>query len=59
MKTKTVGYTLDTLPALTGEQHTHLEELAARSNDQLDVSAMPELTDAQLAEMKMVMPRLP
>jgi len=52
MKTKTVSYTLDTLPPLTEKQRKNLEELAARADDQIDFSDMPELTDAQLAEMK-------
>lgn len=52
MKTKTVSYTLDTLPPLTEKQRKNLEELATRADDQIDFSDMPELTDAQLAEMK-------
>ena len=52
MKTKTVSYTLDTLPPLTEKQRRNLEELAARADDQIDFSDMPELTDTQLAEMK-------
>ncbi len=52
MKTKTVSYTLDTLPPLTEKQRRNLEELAARPDDQIDFSDISELTDAQLAEMK-------
>ncbi len=52
MKTKTVSYTLDTLPPLTEKQRRNLEDLAALPDDKIDVSDMPELTDAQLAEMK-------
>lgn len=49
MSTKTVSYTLDTLPPLTEKQRQHLDALASRPDDLAD---MPELTDAQLAEMR-------
>lgn len=52
MSTKTVSYTLDTLPPLTEAQRQHLAALAAQPDDQIDLSDIPELTDAQLAEMK-------
>lgn len=52
MKTKMVTFTLDTLPPLTEMQRIKLQELAALSDDQIEFSDMPELTDAQLAEMK-------
>jgi uncharacterized protein (DUF4415 family) len=53
MKMKPVSYTLDTLPPLTEKQRKHLEDLAVLSDDQIDFSDIPELTDAQLAEMKL------
>ena len=52
MSTKTVSYTLDTLPPLTEKQRQHLDALASRPDDQVDLADMPELTDAQLAEMR-------
>ena len=55
MSTKTVSYTLDTLPPLTEKQRQHLDALASRPDDQTDQTDqtdMPELTDAQLAEMR-------
>lgn len=52
MSTKPVSYTLDTLPPLTERQRQHLEALAFRPDDQIELTDMPELTDAQLAEMK-------
>ena len=52
MSKKTVSYTLDTLPPLTEKQRHHLDALAALPDDQIDFSDIPELTDAQLAEMK-------
>ena len=52
MSTKTVSYTLDTLPPLTEKQRQHLDALASRPDDQTDLADMPELTDAQLAEMR-------
>lgn len=50
---KTNSYTFDTLPPLTEKQRNHLESLAKLRNDQIDLSDIPELTDAQLAEMKL------
>lgn len=52
MSTKPVSYTLDTLPALTEKQRQHLDVLASRPDDQINLDDMPELTDDQLAEMK-------
>jgi uncharacterized protein (DUF4415 family) len=52
MSTKTVSYTLDTLPPLTEKQRQHLDALASRPDDQVDLADMPELTEAQLAEMR-------
>lgn len=51
MSTKTVSYTLDTLPPLTKAQRQHLVDLAAQPDDQIDLSDIPELTASQLAEM--------
>lgn len=52
MSRKTVSYTLDTLPPLTEAQRRHLDALAARPDDPADLGDMPELTEAELAEMK-------
>lgn len=52
MSKKTVSYTLDTLPPLTEARRRHLEDLATLPDDQIDLADMPELTDAQLTEMK-------
>ena len=49
---KKVEYTLDTLPPWTEAQKDNLKQLAAMPDDQIDASDIPELTDAQLAEMK-------
>ena len=49
---KTNSYALDTLPPLTGKQRGHLDSLAIKPDDQIDISDIPELTDVQLAEMK-------
>lgn len=48
MKTKPVSYTLETLPPLTMAQRDHLDKLATLSDDQIDTSDIPELTDEQL-----------
>lgn len=52
MNEKVVRYSLDALPPLTEGQQLHLEELASRPDDQINASDIPELTDAQLAEIK-------
>ena len=49
---KKVEHTLDTLPPLTEAQKANLKLLAARPDAEIDTSDIPELTDAQLAEMK-------
>ena len=49
---KTVKYTRDTLPSLTEAQENDLKHLAAQSDEEIDTSDIPELTDAQLAEMQ-------
>lgn len=52
MKTKTVGYPLDNLPRPTPERLAELERLEALPGEQIDTSDIPELTEAQLAEMR-------
>ena len=52
MSKKTASYTLDTLPPLTEKQRQHLDALATMPDDQIDLTDMPEMTDAELAEMK-------
>ena len=47
MKTKTVDYTLDTLPSLTEAQRGNLKMLADRPSNEIDTTAIPEMTDAQ------------
>ena len=49
---KTVKYERDMLPPLTEAQRDDLKRLAAMPDNEIDTSDMPELTDAQLAEMK-------
>lgn len=49
---KTVKFTPDTLPALTEAQKKNLERLGASPDTQIDTSDLPEMTDAQLAEME-------
>jgi uncharacterized protein (DUF4415 family) len=49
---KTVKHTFDTLPHLTKAQENDLKRLATLSDDEIDTSDIPELTAAQLAEMK-------
>ena len=46
MTTKMVRYTFDTLPALTPEDHARLKRLSEMTDDQIDTSDIPELTDA-------------
>jgi uncharacterized protein (DUF4415 family) len=48
MKTKTVSYTLETLPPLTKAQRDHLAKLATLPDNQVDTSDISELTDEQL-----------
>ena len=52
MKRKVVNYTRDTLPPLTDAQCKHLDALEQMSDDPVNTSDIPALTDAQLAEMK-------
>ena len=52
MSRKTVSYTFDTLPPLTEKQRRDLEALAAQPDDTIDLTDIPELTEAQLAEMR-------
>lgn len=49
---KKVEHTLDTLPPLTEAQKADLKRLAALPDAEIDTSDIPELTDAQLGEMK-------
>lgn len=49
---KTVKRIVDTLPPLSEAQKDDLKRLAAMSDDQIDTVDIPELTDAQLAEMQ-------
>ena len=50
MKTKTRR--LDELPELTKEQRARLARVAAMSDAEIDTSHIPELTEAELAEME-------
>ena len=43
---------LDELPELTEEQRAQLRLLAAMSDAEIDTGDIPELTEAQLAEME-------
>lgn len=52
MNKKTVSYTFDTLPPLTEKQRRDLEALADQPDDSIDLTDLPELTEAQLAEMR-------
>jgi uncharacterized protein (DUF4415 family) len=47
MKTKTISYTLETLPPLTDAQRANLKMLAARPESDIDTADSPELTDEQ------------
>jgi uncharacterized protein (DUF4415 family) len=47
MKTKTVSYTMESLPALTKGQRAKLKALAARPDSQIDTSDIPEMTEEQ------------
>jgi uncharacterized protein (DUF4415 family) len=47
MKTKTVSYTSETLPALTKTQRARLKALAARPDREIDTSDIPEMTEEQ------------
>lgn len=52
MKTKTVSYTLDTLPPLTEARRANLKALAARPDSEIDTSDIPEMTDEQWKNAK-------
>jgi uncharacterized protein (DUF4415 family) len=45
MKTKMISHTLETLPPLSDAQREHLTQLAARPDESIDTSDIPELTD--------------
>ena len=47
MKTKTIHYTLETLPPLTNAQKSRLRTLAAVPEEGIDTSEVPEMTDGQ------------
>jgi len=47
MKTRMVSYTLETLPELTAAQIANLKRLAARPDNEIDTSDIPELTEEQ------------
>ena len=49
---KTKARRLDELSDLTEEQRTRLARVAAMSDAEIDTGDMPELTDAELAEME-------
>ena len=51
---KTVRHALDTLPPLTEARKDSLKRLAAMPDDEIYLDDIPELTGAQLAEMKRV-----
>jgi uncharacterized protein (DUF4415 family) len=47
MKTKTISYTLDTLPPLSEAQEANLKALAARPESEIDFSDIPPVTEEQ------------
>jgi uncharacterized protein (DUF4415 family) len=47
MKTKTVNYTLETLPPLTDAQRADLRTLGARPDTEIDLSEIPEISDEE------------
>ena len=47
MKTKMVSYTLETLPPMTETRRAKLRALAARSDSEIDLTDIPEMTDEQ------------
>lgn len=47
-----VRHTLDTLPPLTEKQRQLLDALGSAPEQQIDLTDIPELTDAQLAGMQ-------
>lgn len=50
MNSKDVSYTSETLPPLTAAQREELKRLAKLPDDQIDLSDIPEMTDAQWAQ---------
>ena len=52
MKAKSVSYSLDNLSKPTPGRLAELERLEAMPDEQIDTSDVPELTEAQLAEMQ-------
>ena len=49
---KMVEHTAETLPSLTEPNKKKLKDLDAMADERIDTSEMPELTDAQLANME-------
>jgi len=47
MKKKIVSYTMETLPPLTEKDKAQLRRLAARPDDEIDMSDIPELTEEE------------
>jgi len=47
MNSKTVSYTVDSLPIITDEQFAEMRRLAARPDSEIDYSDIPEITPAQ------------
>src|ERR1700730_18434389 len=52
MKTKIVSYTPETLPPLTKADRARLKALAARPDNKIDTSDIPEMTDEQWKKAK-------
>ena len=48
---KMVKHTHDTLPPLTEAQKANLQHMALMSDDEIDTSDIPELTETQLMDM--------
>ena len=52
MRNRTVSYTAESAPRPTPERLAELARLDAMPDDRIDTEDMPELTAAQLADMK-------
>lgn len=52
MKPKISSYTLDTLPPLTAKQREHLDAISKKTDSEIDLSDIPELTDMELLELR-------
>lgn len=52
MKRKMTSHTLNTLPPLTEAQRDNLKRLDALPDEQINYDDIPQLTNAQLAEMQ-------